>query len=120
MRAFRPDLIMVAAGQDASVFDPTGRMLVSAAGFRTLAERAAHLADELTGGRLVVSTEGGYSPIYNPFCLLGVLEGLAGQSAGINDPFHDDPSVQAARAAADDRARAAIAAVRGAQPRWFP
>jgi acetoin utilization deacetylase AcuC-like enzyme len=120
VRGFRPDLIMVAAGQDASVFDPTGRMLVSAAGFRTLAERAAQLADELTGGRLVVSTEGGYSPIYNPFCLLGVLEGLAGQSAGINDPFHDDPSVHAARAAADGRARAAIAAVRGAQPRWFP
>ena len=43
VRAFRPDLIMVAAGQDASVFDPTGRMLVSAAGFRTprRARRAA-------------------------------------------------------------------------------
>ena len=82
VRAFRPDLIMVAAGQDASVFDPTARMLVSAAGFRALAERVAQLADELTGGRLVASTEGGYSPIYNPFCLLGVLEGLAGESAG--------------------------------------
>ena len=34
VRGFRPDLIFVAAGQDASVFDPTGRMLVSAAGFR--------------------------------------------------------------------------------------
>jgi len=62
VRRFTPELIMVAAGQDASVFDPTGRMLVSAAGFRTLAERVAHLADELTDGRLVVSTEGGYSP----------------------------------------------------------
>jgi acetoin utilization deacetylase AcuC-like enzyme len=119
VRAFRPDLIMVAAGQDPSVFDPTGRMLVSAAGFRTLAERVAHLADELTDGRLVVSTEGGYSPIYNPFCLLGVLEGLAGESAQIADPWHDDATVRAARAAADDRVRAAVAAVRGAQPRWF-
>ena len=60
----------------------------------------------------MVSTEGGYSPIYNPFCLLGVLEGLAGQSAGIADPWHDDATVVAARAAADDRVRAAIAAVR--------
>ena len=99
MRAFRPDLIMVAAGQDASVFDPTGRMLVSAAGFRALAERVAALADELTGGRLVASTEGGYSPIYNPFCLLAVLEGLAGESAGIADPWHDDATVRAARGA---------------------
>ena len=110
---------MVAAGQDASVFDPTGRMLVSAAGFRTLAERVACLADELTSGRLVASTEGGYSPIYNPFCFLGVLEGLAGESAKIADPWHDDATVRAARAAPDDRVRDAIAAVRSAQPRWF-
>jgi hypothetical protein len=58
-------------------------------------------------------------PVYNPFCPLGVLEGLAGQSAGIADPWHDDATVLAARAAADDRVRAAIAAVRAAQPRWF-
>jgi acetoin utilization deacetylase AcuC-like enzyme len=120
VRGFRPDLIMVAAGQDASVFDPTGRMLVSAAGFRTLAERVALLADDLTDGRLVACTEGGYSPIYNPFCLLAVLEGLAGESAGIPDPWHDEASVRAARAPADDRVRAAVAAVRRAQPRWFP
>jgi hypothetical protein len=48
-----------------------------------------------------------------------VLEGLAGQSAEIADPWRDDATVQAARAAADDRVRVAIAAVRGAQPRWF-
>ena len=67
----------------------------------------------------MVSTEGGYSPIYNPFCLLSVLEGLAGESAGIADPWDDDASVLAARAAADDRVVSAIAAVRQAQPRWF-
>ena len=94
MRAYRPDLILVAAGQDASVYDPTGRMLVSAAGFRGLAERAAWLADEVADGRLVASTEGGYSPIYNPFCLLGVLEGLAGASGGIADPYYDDPNAR--------------------------
>lgn len=119
VRGFGPDLIMVAAGQDASVFDPTGRMLVSAAGFRALAERSADLAGELTGGRIVVSTEGGYSPVYNPFCLLGVLEGLAGERGGIPDPWHDDPTVLATQAAADDRVRSAVATVRGAQSRWF-
>jgi acetoin utilization deacetylase AcuC-like enzyme len=119
VRAFRPDLILVAAGQDASVADPTGRMLVSAAGFRALAKRATHLADEVAGGRLVVSTEGGYSPHYNPFCLLGVLEGLAGAASAIPDPWRDDPTVLAAGAPADDRVRAAVAAVRRAQPRWF-
>jgi hypothetical protein len=52
-------------------------------------------------------------------CLLGVLEGLAGESAGIADPWDDDASVLAARAAADDRVGAAIAAARQTQPRWF-
>jgi acetoin utilization deacetylase AcuC-like enzyme len=119
LRAFRPDLILVAAGQDASIYDPTGRMMVSAAGFRQLANRIADLADELTRGRLVASTEGGYSPIYNPFCLLAVLEGLAGTTGGIPDPYENDPTIRAARAPADDRVRAAIAAVRRAQLRWF-
>ena len=119
VRAFRPDLVVVAAGQDASMLDPTGRMLVSAAGFRSLAERAAMLADELCGGRLVASTEGGYSPLYNPFCFLAVLEGLAGASGEVPDPWHDDPTVLAARAPADERVRAAVAAARAAQPRWF-
>jgi acetoin utilization deacetylase AcuC-like enzyme len=119
VRRFRPDLLLVAAGQDPSVLDPTGRMLVSAAGFRALAERAVLLAGEAAGGRLVACTEGGYSPVYNPFCLLGVLEGLAGASAGIPDPWYDDPTVRAARGAPDARVLAALAAVRGAQARWF-
>jgi len=119
VRGFAPDLILVAAGQDASVFDPTGRMMVSAAGFRALAERASRLADEFTGGRLVVSTEGGYSPVYNPFCLLAVLEGLAGESSGIADPWQDDPTVLATRGPADDRVRAGVAAVRSVHSRWF-
>jgi acetoin utilization deacetylase AcuC-like enzyme len=119
LRAFRPDLILVAAGQDASVLDPTGRMMVSAAGFRALAERLAQLADELCDGRLVAATEGGYSPLYNPFCLLAVLEGLAGRRADVGDPWCDDPTVRAAGAPADQRVRDALAAVRRAQPRWF-
>ena len=37
VRGFRPDLIMARTSQDASVFDPTARMMLSTAGFRTLA-----------------------------------------------------------------------------------
>ena len=108
LRAFRPELILVAAGQDASVLDPTGRMLVSAAGFRGLAERVALLADELCEGRLVAATEGGYSPLYNPFCLLAVVEGLAGRRSDVEDPWLDDPTVRAAgRARRRARARRA-------------
>jgi acetoin utilization deacetylase AcuC-like enzyme len=119
LRGFEPDLILVAAGQDPSVLDPTGRMMVSAAGFRALAGRVAALAGELCDGRVVAATEGGYSAVYNPFCLLAVLEGLAGEDAGIPDPWADDATVRAAGGPADDRVRDALAAVRRAQPRWF-
>jgi acetoin utilization deacetylase AcuC-like enzyme len=119
VRGFQPDLILVAAGQDPSAFDPTGRMLVSAAGFRALAGRVASLADEVAGGRVVVSTEGGYSPVYNPFCLLGVLEGLAGEDGGVTDPWVDEAAVRAARGPADDRVADVVAAVRRVQSRWF-
>jgi acetoin utilization deacetylase AcuC-like enzyme len=119
VRAFAPELILVAAGQDPSAFDPTGRMLVSAAGFRALAQRVALLAGEVAEGRVVVSTEGGYSPVYNPFCLLGVLEGLAGTDGGVPDPWAGDATVRAAQGPADDRVRDAVAAVRRAQQRWF-
>jgi len=55
----------------------------------------------------------------NPFCLLAVLEGLAGTSGGIPDPWLAAPTVRAAGAPADARVHAALAAVRAAQPRWF-
>lgn len=86
-RRFRPDLILVSAGQDASMLDPLGRMLVSMAGFRALGSRIRALADELCGGRLVMVQEGGYSEVYTPFSTLGVLEGATGLETGVPDPY---------------------------------
>lgn len=87
IRAFRPDLIMVASGFDAAGLDPLGRMNVTAGGFRQMAAQLVALADEVCGGRLVMSHEGGYSPVYVPYCGLAVLEGLSGQETGVQDPF---------------------------------
>jgi acetoin utilization deacetylase AcuC-like enzyme len=86
-RHFRPELIIVSAGQDASMFDPLGRMLVTMAGFRVLGQRVRALADELCGGRLLVVQEGGYSEAYTPFCTLGALEGITGISTPVPDPY---------------------------------
>lgn len=44
IRKFAPDLIVIASGVDAGQFDPGGRMLVTAAGFRRLASSALELA----------------------------------------------------------------------------
>jgi len=59
-RAWRPDLILVAAGFDAHEADPLGSMNVTAAGFGALCAHVRHLAESLCDGRLVLHLEGGY------------------------------------------------------------
>lgn len=84
---FRPELIVVASGFDASGCDPLGRMMVSANGFGALAGRMLEAAQALCGGRLVASHEGGYSPMYVPYCGLRVIERMTGIDTGIADPW---------------------------------
>lgn len=87
LRAFQPEIILVACGFDASINDPLGRMLVTASGYRQLTRILLDTAAELCEGRLVFSHEGGYSAAYVPFCGLAVLEELSGVSTGVTDPF---------------------------------
>jgi acetoin utilization deacetylase AcuC-like enzyme len=87
VRAFAPELILVASGFDASAADPLGRMSVTAAGYRAIAERLVVLARDVCDGKLVVSHEGGYSAVYVPYCGLAVLEALSGVHTGVKDPF---------------------------------
>lgn len=87
LRAFRPDLIVVSSGFDPSAADPLGRMSVTSAGFRGIAERLRALADEVCGGRIVFSHEGGYSAVHTPYCGLAVLEALSGITTDVADPF---------------------------------
>lgn len=84
--AFKPDLIIVSSGFDPSAMDPLGRMSVTTAGFRGMAERLITLASEVCGGRIVFSHEGGYSPVHVPFCGIAVLEALSGTDVSLNDP----------------------------------
>ena len=63
LRAFKPQLILVSCGFDASFLDPLGRMLLTSDGFRELTRRLRVCAEELCGGRLVMCHEGGYSEV---------------------------------------------------------
>ncbi len=87
VRRFRPELVVVASGFDAGGLDPLGRMMLSAAAYGELAARVVALAEELCGGRLVLTHEGGYSELHAPFCGLRVVEALAGACTGVEDPF---------------------------------
>lgn len=87
VRAFDPDLIVIAAGYDSGGLDPLGRMQLSAPAFGRLTDVLLDLADEVCGGRLVVSHHGGYSELHVPFCGLRVVEALSGRDTDVDDPF---------------------------------
>ena len=86
VRAFRPELVLVACGFDAGIMDPLARQMVTSAGFRALTDRLLDVADECCDGRVVMSHEGGYNPVYVPFCGLAVLEEMSGVNV-LDDPF---------------------------------
>lgn len=83
IRAFAPDLIVISAGQDASVMDPLGRMCLTTSAYRTMTRSLRDLADELCNGRLAVALEGGYSEVYAPYCSAAIAEGLCDGLDGI-------------------------------------
>lgn len=87
LRAFRPDLILVASGLDANAMDPLARMMMHSGGYRDLTRLLMDVAGEVCEGRLVVEHEGGYSSAYVPFCGLAVVEQLSGRPSSVEDPF---------------------------------
>ena len=87
LESFRPEMIVVANGQDGSQFDPNGRQLLSMAGFRALGRFAREMADAHTGGRLLLVQEGGYQVSYAAFCLHASLEGVLGLGPLLDDPI---------------------------------
>ena len=87
LKAYKPDLIVVPSGFDAAAADPLGRMMLHSETFREMTKMLMEAADDLCGGRLVLSHEGGYSAAYVPYCGLAVMEQLSGINTKIDDPF---------------------------------
>ena len=85
LRAYKPDVIIVACGFDASGVDPLSRMLCSAETFRTMTSQILTIADELCDGRVVMAHEGGYSEVHVPFCGHAVLQEMSGGEIDAGD-----------------------------------
>jgi acetoin utilization deacetylase AcuC-like enzyme len=86
LRRFQPEFLIVPCGYDASVHDQLGRMMLDAEAYRSLATQFVAAAGELTGGRLLVTHEGGYNESMVPFLGLAVLEAMSGIDSGVVDP----------------------------------
>ncbi|MCA9984742.1 MAG: class II histone deacetylase [Anaerolineales bacterium] len=87
LRAFQPQLIIIANGLDAAGFDPLGRMQLHVDAYRQMTKTMMAVADELCDGKLVVVHEGGYSESYVPFCGLAIVEALTDYRTAVEDPF---------------------------------
>jgi acetoin utilization deacetylase AcuC-like enzyme len=97
VRDFRPDLLVVANGQDANQFDPNGRQCGTMAGFHRLGGIARELAREACGGRMLIVQEGGYNTAYAAFCAHATVEGFLGLPPGLGDPIAYLPDDRAER-----------------------
>ena len=89
LERFRPDMIIVACGFDASAYDPLAQMLVMADTFGEMTRRVKAAAESLCDGRLVLVHEGGYSEVYVPFCGHATVAALAGSAITAPDPLHE-------------------------------
>ena len=87
VRAFAPDVLIIACGFDAAGMDPLGRMMCHQATFRAMTSQVMELAADVCDGRLVMAHEGGYSELYVPFCGHEVLATMSGSSLTAPDPF---------------------------------
>jgi acetoin utilization deacetylase AcuC-like enzyme len=88
LHGYKPELILISSGLDASPQDPLGRMMLHSDGFRRLTGLLKGAAEELCDGRLVACHEGGYAAAYVPFCGLAIIEELMG-----SEPHGEDPSL---------------------------
>ncbi|PNW87295.1 hypothetical protein CHLRE_02g116950v5 [Chlamydomonas reinhardtii] len=128
LEAYRPELLLVSAGYDASYMDMLAAMILSSADFGWMMAQLKAAAERLCGGRLVALHEGGYSELYVPFCGLAALQSLSGVATAVADPWlhevsawgyqdlqqHQQAAVEAAAAAPLDRLRSRVAAMEAA------
>lgn len=87
LTAYKPELIIIACGFDASNIDQTSRMMLHSESFRAMAKKVKGVAENVCGGRLVFAHEGGYAPTAVPYMALAVLEEISGEKTKVVDPF---------------------------------
>lgn len=83
---FKPQLLIVASGLDASILDPLARQQMHSDGYRALTRQLVDVTASYDG-HIVFTHEGGYSAAYVPFCGLAVLEEVSGHRTPVEDPF---------------------------------
>jgi len=87
---FNPQLILVSAGYDLHWADELALMQVSTNGFAQMVRNIKGLADELCGGRLLFSLEGGYNLRALAYSVKATFDVMLGNTS-IEDPLGQSP-----------------------------
>jgi acetoin utilization deacetylase AcuC-like enzyme len=116
---FRPQLIIISAGQDANWLDPLAQMMMTMAGFRKLSESLVGLAEEVCAGRLVMLQEGGYSAAYVPYCTVAAVEPLLGVDLGITDLYANSSELERSHTILTDETLKALEEARRWHRQWW-
>lgn len=93
--AFRPELVLVSAGQDCHIADPIGGMALTSGGFRALARLAREIAASSGARGPVLLLEGGYNPATLPYLVGAILDALGDLGLDVADPHARDVPVSA-------------------------
>jgi acetoin utilization deacetylase AcuC-like enzyme len=116
---FRPQLIMITAGQDASWLDPLAQMMMTMDGYRQLTRIMIALAEKVCDGRLVVLQAGGYSAPYVPYCTAAIVEVLVGADLGIVDLYTDTSELERCQSIFSAETQGALQAARSWHKQWW-
>jgi acetoin utilization deacetylase AcuC-like enzyme len=85
-RRFAPDLVLVSAGFDAHWDDPLAGLGLSLGGYAWITRTLVSLAEELCGGRIVFTLEGGYHLDVLSYGILNTFHALLGDET-VEDPL---------------------------------
>jgi acetoin utilization deacetylase AcuC-like enzyme len=116
---YRPQLIIISAGQDANWLDPLAQNMLTMAGFRTISTLMLDLAEEVCDGRLLMLQEGGYSVAYVPYCTVAAVEPLVGVDLGLVDLYAGSSEVDRCMSIMTQETQDALAAAKKWHSNWW-
>ncbi|MEO9058891.1 MAG: class II histone deacetylase, partial [Ktedonobacteraceae bacterium] len=116
---YRPQLIIISAGQDANWLDPLAQMMMTMSGFRRISALMSALAHDVCEDRLVMLQEGGYSAAYVPYCTVAAVEPLLGIDLGIVDLYEGSSELQRSQTIFTRETQDALAKARKWHKQWW-
>lgn len=116
---YRPELIIITAGQDGSWLDPLARMMLTMAGFRNMSKLMVGLAEEVCDGKLVMLQAGGYSTAYVPYCTVAAVEPLVGVDLGMVDLYDTSSELERSSTVFSQETQDALVVARKWHRNWW-